>query len=169
MDRGAWQATVDGVTKSQAQLNDWHNKWQTWKELSFYFRTWEKRHQKWKQNPQTRLISLACLPGVCKEKVGELEGEDSGRAMKAVLAFVLLVPGVPKQVSLKPDILLVPWDHILCNIVHMVPKWQRKWILEGKLKKLHLKCFKTEIMSICVSKNSIKNLSLAKALLEEGG
>lgn len=40
--------------------------------------------------------------------MGELEGEDSGRAMKAVLAFVLLVPGVPKQVSLKPDILLVP-------------------------------------------------------------
>ena len=36
------------------------------------------------------------------------------------------------------------------------------------MKKLHLKCFKTEIMSICVSKNNIKNLSLAKALLGEG-
>lgn len=36
------------------------------------------------------------------------------------------------------------------------------------MKKLHPKCFKTEIMNVCVSKNNIKNLSLAKALLEEG-
>ena len=105
-----------------------------------------------------------------RRRWGELEGETVEELWQVSWrGFVLLVPGVPTQLSLKPDILLVPCDHILCNIVHMVPEWQRKPILERKLKKLHLKCFKTEIMSICVSKNNIKNLSLANALLEEGG
>ena len=105
-----------------------------------------------------------------RRRWGEPEGEDGGRAMKGVLAWLCPVGArCPKTVTTEARHTVGSlWPHPswYCTTV---PEWQRKLILEGKLKKLHLKCFKTEIMNICVSKNNIKNLSLAKALLEEGG
>ena len=123
---------------------------------------------KTKSPKQTNFLSLPsqCLQG---EGGGSLKGKTVEELWKVFWhGFVLLVPGVPKQLPPKPDTVGSLWPHPswCCTTV---PEWQRKLILEGKLKKLHLKCFKTEIMNICVSKNNIKNLSLAKALLEEGG
>ena len=49
-----------------------------------------------------------------------MEGARRGRQWKnyercSGMALSFLVPGVPKWLSLKPDMLLVPCDHTFCN------------------------------------------------------
>lgn len=123
----------------------------------------ERRGPKQKQKKK-RLIFIPCLSVSARRTWRELEGKTVEEAWKmSSMALPLWCLMSWNSYRWSQTWLLFPYDHTLCNT------W-RNLVPEGKLKDLHLKCFKTEMMSPCLSmtSKSIKNLCLSEALLEGG-
>ena len=72
MDRGAWQAIVHGVTKSQTRLSDFN--------FTFHFHALEREMDKLPVPPEAgRLYTIVCIAvGVLVNLSGELESHLRG-------------------------------------------------------------------------------------------